>query len=64
MKCGCFAKHAQYVCYRSKFNSGQNFPMLSDSYLVTLIHEQLGQGDSKLKGTEIENKPKNGKMLL
>lgn len=32
--------------------------------LVTLIHEWLGQGDSKLKGTEIENQPKNHKMLL
>ena len=32
--------------------------------LVTLIHEWLGQADSKLKGTEIENQPKNHKMLL
>ena len=32
--------------------------------LVTLIHEWLGQGDSKLKRTEIENQPKNHKMLL
>ena len=32
--------------------------------LVTLIHEWLGQGDSKFKGTEIENQPKNHKMFL
>ena len=33
-------------------------------YLVTLIYEWLGQGDRELKGTEIENQPKNHKMLL
>ena len=62
MLCKACSVHVYMLQVKIQFRL-ENFLMLSDSCLVTLIHEQLGQGDSKLKGTEIENKPKNHKML-